>query len=163
MADENIFDDIGNAFKTAGGAVADAAKSAASQVADAGGEAWSFSDKVLVSGALALADGANIFQSGWRDVFSGNFEKGLAEMGVGLCEMAGVLPPQYASYYEEVLGQASLWSLQQSKTRDKQICFSEYVGQVKQNIERQNLKWTDNMPDVLRGNLHDMPWINPGC
>ena len=147
-----FFDDIGNAFKSAYEAVADAADGA-----------WSFAKKVLTNASLTIADGANLFVSGWRDVFSGNFQQGLSKIAVGLVEAVGLLPTKYASRYEDALGQASLWSLQQSKTRDKQICFSEYVEQVKQNFKRLDLDWTDKMPDILKQNLHDMPWINPGC
>ncbi len=162
----SFWDSIKNAFSSAGQAIEHAAEDAGKAIAGAATDAWDWTKHAGESAALALADGANLFVSGWKDVFSGNFQQGLREMAMGLAEAIGVpQTDQLAKRYEEVLGQTSLWSLQQSKQRNAQICYSEYDAQVKQNIANQGLQWNDRMEQTLRNGVtqNGMTWINLGC
>lgn len=158
-----FFDDIGNVFKDAGNAIADVGKDVGNTIADAGGDAFDFSKKVLTSGALALADGANIFGHGWQQVFSGDFKNGLGNIALGMAAAIGVVPPNVVSQYEQAVGEASLWALQQSKQSNQRVCFSAYRAQVQGNIARESLSWNDTMERNLREGLAQMPWINPDC
>ena len=158
-----IFDDIGNAFKSAGEAIADVGKDVGNKIANAGEDAFDFTKKVAQSGALALADGANMFGHGWQEVFSGHFQSGLAKIAMGMGEAIGLLPPTIIKQYEQAVGEASLWALLESKKTNKQVCFSAYRSQVQANVGRQGLQWSGDMEKSLRDGLDQMPWINPGC
>jgi hypothetical protein len=147
----NWISDIGDAFKKAGSAIKDAGEST-----------FDWSKKAFETGALAMADGANLFGHGWQEVFSGNFQNGIRDVAFGMAECLG-LPPQIAKQYEEAVGESSLWSLQESKNRNALVCYTEFRAKTEDNIHRLGLRWTDSMDANLRSEVPQMPWINPGC
>lgn len=169
-----FFDDIGNAFKDAGNAIKDAGESAGNAIKnagesagnaikDAGGSAFDFTKHVAQSGALALADGGNLFGNGWHEVFSGNFQRGLSDIAMGMAEAVGIIPGSMVKQYEQALGEASLWSLQQSKKTNHKVCFSAYRAQVIGNIGKMKLQWAGSMENNLREGIKQMPWIDANC
>lgn len=170
----SIFDDIGNAFEDAGNAIKNTAEDAGNAIADttvkagnaiagAAESTFDFSKKVMAVIGIATLDGVNMYNTGWQDVFNGDFKEGLSNVVVGMCEVVGVLPPDIVQKYDDMVGQATLWSLLQSKDANRQICFSTYLNQVKTNIQNLGLQWDDQMEQNLREGVQQMPWINPGC
>jgi len=148
----SFWDAIGDAFKSAGNWIRNAAT-----------DVYDFGKKVFASGALAVADGANLFSAGWKDVFSGDFQKGLTNIAFGMTEALGLVPPELVKQYEQVVGEASLWALRQSKTTNQQVCFTVYRDQVIANIAKLGLQWSGEMERRLRDGISQMPWINPAC
>ena len=162
-----FFDVIGDAFKKAVEEVKEAAKTVVEKVKDVihdpGHEVFDFAKDILSKIGWALADGMNLFNGGWSDVFSGEFKQGLSKIAFGLAEVAGVTTPALVHQYENAVGETSLWSLRQSKTRKDRLCFSEYRDEVMKNIRHLGLIWNEKMETNLRAGLTNMPWINPAC
>ncbi|MDP3279767.1 MAG: hypothetical protein Q8M57_01695 [Nitrosomonas sp.] len=143
----SFWDSIGNAFKDAANAVANA------------GEA--VGDKI----AAATVSGANLFVGGWKDVFNGNFQQGFFEVGLGMAKCVGIpMPPGISGdTYADIVGQAAQWSLQQYQTSGQPLCFSAYEDEVRQNLSNNHIPWTDSMDGPLRAGATQMSWINMSC
>ena len=142
----SFWDSIGNAFKDAAEAVASAGESIGEKV------------------AAATVAGANLFASGWKDVFSGDFQQGFSEVGFGMAKMAGILPPGIdGDSYANIVAEAAQWSLQRYSTSGQKTCFSDYVNEVKANLARLNIPWTDDMMGPLTAGAQQMTWINMSC
>jgi hypothetical protein len=139
---------------------------AANRVAGGATDAWSWSKNAGTTAALQIGDGGALFSKGWTDIFSGDFQQGAHEVGIGLAEMSGMpMSDQVAKRYEEAVGVASLWSAQQANTTNTQTCVSAYVERVRLNILSMGLTWTDAMAAKARNgvNVGQMTWINPDC
>lgn len=167
-----FWDDIGDAFKSAGDAIANVANQAVQGVE----QGFDWSKSLVESGAMAVAmavgDGAALFSHGWQEVFSGHFRQGISDLVMGVAEASGIIPGNAppgtpipnAHAYEQALGESSLWSLQESHRRNQQVCFSEHLRQVKQNFAKLNLHWVDSMEKPVRETVQKiMPWIDMGC
>lgn len=115
--------------------------------------------------ALSMANGANVFASGWKDVFSGNFQQGLKNISAGILLTLGVPPepPVQGSQIDDALGSAALWSLQQYQQTNTAQCYSEYENKVRQNLAGLGVGWTQDIADKTRDGAQNYAWINMGC
>jgi hypothetical protein len=159
----SLLNTIAHGVEGAASAVAGAAQTAAGAVGGTVVKVYDAVGDAVESAALATADGANLFAAGWRDVFGGSFKDGLAEIGVGLGETVGVVPPSVASRYEQAVGAASLWALRQAHQASDKTCYGTYRTQVQAEIARLGLTWNAGMDDPLRSGAAQMPWIDLGC
>ncbi len=131
----SIFDSIGKAFSNAGKAI-----------------------------ATAVVDGGNLFVDGWKDVFSGDFQKGITEVGFGMAKCIGIPTPGITGdTYADIVGQASQWSLQQFQSTGQKQCYSTYEQHVKDELASQSIPWTDSMDGPLLEGAKQMSWINLDC
>lgn len=158
-----LFSSIGNAFKSAGEAVASTASNVGNAIAGAAETAFDTTKGVAENMAWAVADGANLMAGGWQQVFSGDVQAGLRNIAFGMTEAAGLVPAQSAQQYEDAVGQASLWALRQSQQSSTLTCYSAYRAQVMANIQNEGLTWDDGMETSLRSGIAQMPWIDPNC
>lgn len=148
----SIWNSIGNAFTGAAKAVENAGESAANA-------AVSVADKV----AEATVSGANLFVSGWKDVFSANFQQGFTEVGFGMAKCLGIPTPGITGgTFAEIIGEAAKFSLQQYEKTNHQ-CFSEYESDVKKRLMEQNIPWAASMEEPLKEGALHMPWLDLGC
>ncbi|HEX8266051.1 MAG TPA: hypothetical protein VF596_11635 [Pyrinomonadaceae bacterium] len=157
----SFWDKIKDGVTDAADKVASGVTDAADKVAGAADSAYDFSKDAATLTALTLGDGANLFSSGWQDVFNGDFQNGVRNIGMGMAEAVGILSPQVTRQYEDSVGQASLWALQQSKQNNQKTCLTAYRDQVKANLAKNGLQWNDKMEGNLESNIP--PWINPLC
>lgn len=138
----SIWDSIGDAFED----VADVGKSVAEKI------------------ATATVSGANLFASGWKDVFSGDLQNGFKEVGFGMAKFLGIMPPGVTGdSYTEIVGNAALWSWQQYQSSSQLVCFSAYESEVRTNLAKNNIPWSDGMNDPLKAGARKMAWINMDC
>lgn len=142
----SFWDKIADAFKDAANAVANAGESVAEKV------------------AAATVSGANLFTTGWQDVFNGNFQQGFTEVGFGMARMVGVPTPGIdGNTFADIVGQAAQWSLQQYSSGGQQVCFTAYVAQVKSNLAAHDIIWTDEFMGPLTAGAQQLSWINMSC
>lgn len=128
--------------------------------------AWNGAKSLAEKAALATANGVNVFASGWKDVFSGDFKQGLQNISRGIFLTLGVPPepPVQGSQLDDILGSAALWSLQQYQSTNATVCFSAYQAQVEANFGKLGIAWSDAIEEQLReGAESSMPWIDMGC
>lgn len=143
----DIFDSIGDAFKSAADAVAD----------------------VATKIAVVTVNGANLFGSGWKDVFSGNIQQGFSEIGIGLAAAVGVPVPgmdmsQLGETYADILGQAAQWGLQEYHTTNQLQCYSAYKAKVEGLLQSKSIPWNnDTMESKLREGAVSLGFIDMNC
>jgi hypothetical protein len=114
--------------------------------------------------AVATVSGANLFASGWKDVFSGNFQQGFTEVGFGMARCLGIPTPGITGdSYADIVGQAAQWSLQQYQGSGALMCFTAYEAKVKSNLASNNIPWDDSMDGPLRAGAAQMSRIDMGC
>ncbi|TSD47862.1 hypothetical protein FFI94_018195 [Rhodococcus sp. KBS0724] len=159
----SIWSSISDAFKSAYHAVAGAAETAYDAVSGAAETAWNFATNVVEHGALSTAEGVDIFADGWEKVFSGDIQNGFNAVGLGMLKAAGMDALNLGPQYEHAIGNAALWSLQQSKLTSSQICFSKYLEGVIEEFGREGIRWDPSMEDPARTGATQLPWINLAC
>lgn len=127
--------------------------------------AWDGTKSLAEKVALSTANGANVFASGWKDVFSGDFQQGLQNISRGIFLTLGVPPepPVQASQLDDALGSAALWSLQQYQRTNAAVCFSSYQRQVEANFSSLGIQWSEAIGEQLLDGAENMAWIDMGC
>ncbi len=142
----SFWDSIGDAFSSAVSAVESAGESIAKKV------------------AAATVSGANLFTDGWKKVFSGDFQTGISEIGMGLAKAAGFLPPGVTGdTYADIVGEISKQTMAAYTQTQTKTCFTAYREQVKNALARNGLTWNDSMNDPLTAGARQMFWIDMGC
>lgn len=129
----SIFDDIGNAFKSAASTIVDGVKQAVNGLQD------------LFGGHV---------ETGLRDIAMG------VASGLGL--VPSQLAP-LVDQYQNAIGETMQWAQRRSQQINAKVCYSEYLAEVKANFGRHNLQWTSTADQKIREGANSMSWINMGC